>query len=294
VSGQARAGEGVAQLREALRRLGAGELRRASPVRGGRHTQVLRLECESGTYGLRVFPPGQEELARREYLVMRHLQGTRIPAPEPHALLTLEGRAAILMSWCPGRPMATELMRRPWRACHLGASMGRLQAELHSLDVPPELRSALPSWLEAIPLDPELRCLLERASLGRESLLHLDVHPFNVMTDGGRVTGLLDWANARLGDPRADWARTLSILQLDVGPRPWIVVALVRLFELGWRWGYRSRRGRLAHMPAFLAWAGELLLRDRGPRPDRQDSLSPAQVARVRRWISTWRRRAGL
>src|SRR5438132_39917 len=42
------------------------------------------------------------------------------------------------------------------------------------------------------------------------ALLHLDYHLLNVMTDRSRVTGVLDWTNARAGDPRADLARTFT------------------------------------------------------------------------------------
>ncbi len=283
---------GMESLREELRRLGCGPLRRVSRVRGGRHTLLLKLECEPGNYCLRVFPPGQDGLARREWLIMRGLQGSTVPVPQPYAVLSLQGRSAILMAWCSGRTLLDELRRRPWLVCKLGSMMGRVQARLHSVPVPPELLAEVPFWLEEPWLDAELRTRLGAFSDGPQALLHLDIHPLNVMTDGRRVTCLLDWANARLGDPRADYARTLSILRLETeGLRP-LELVMLRLFELGWRWGYASARGKPKHMAPFLAWAGELMLRDRGPRPGREDPMSPEGLARVQRWVATWRHRS--
>ena len=49
-----------------------------------------------------------------------------------------------------------------------------------------------------------------RQAQGRPSILHLDYNPYNVAVEGDRISGLLDWTNARIGDPRADLARDLD------------------------------------------------------------------------------------
>jgi aminoglycoside phosphotransferase (APT) family kinase protein len=49
-----------------------------------------------------------------------------------------------------------------------------------------------------------------------DRLLHLDLHPFNVLVDEqGDVSGVLDWANVAGGHPDLDRARSWSILTLD-------------------------------------------------------------------------------
>ena len=51
-------------------------------------------------------------------------------------------------------------------------------------------------------------------------LLHLDLHPFNVLVnDDGEPTGVIDWANAAAGDPELDRARSWSLLTLDPAVR---------------------------------------------------------------------------
>jgi aminoglycoside phosphotransferase (APT) family kinase protein len=45
-------------------------------------------------------------------------------------------------------------------------------------------------------------------------LVHGDFNPANFLYEGGKVTALIDWENARIGDPREDlgWMTTMDIL----------------------------------------------------------------------------------
>jgi len=54
-------------------------------------------------------------------------------------------------------------------------------------------------------------------------LVHGDFNPANFLYEGGRVTALIDWENARIGDPREDlgWMTTMDILSnTDVMAHP--------------------------------------------------------------------------
>jgi aminoglycoside phosphotransferase (APT) family kinase protein len=52
------------------------------------------------------------------------------------------------------------------------------------------------------------------------SFLHLDYHPQNVMVSGLRVTGVIDWANAAIGDRHFDAATTAVILSTSAMEHP--------------------------------------------------------------------------
>ena len=129
-------------------------------------------------------------------------------------------------------------------------------------------------------------------------MLHLDYHPLNVMTAGHRLTCVLDWANAAVGDPRADVARTVTLLRLAPLP-PGVPVALGLMLrfmlELAWRTGYRHAAGRLEGMPLFYAWAGSMMYRDFEPKLGQPGVwLQRGDLERIRRWTATWKRRACL
>jgi hypothetical protein len=125
------------------------------------------------------------------------------------------------------------------------------------------------------------------------TLLHLDYHPLNVLIANGKVTAILDWANAGVGNPRADLARTLSILRLIPFPGG-LAGAIARMqrrtFEAGWWRGYQEVAGPIDGLAPFCWWAGLVMERDLAPRVGRPDLpwLTSDFLARVRSWTADW------
>ena len=119
----------------------------------------------------------------REASVMRHARRHGFPAPQ---VFDAEG-PDILMERVDGPNLMQDIARRPWRL----RAHARLLADLHR-----QLASVrAPGWLPAAD-----------GCIGN-SLLHLDLHPLNVLVtaDGPRV---IDWANACRGPAGAELANT--------------------------------------------------------------------------------------
>jgi aminoglycoside phosphotransferase (APT) family kinase protein len=138
--------------------------------------------------------------------------------------------------------------------------------------------------------------MLERVASPAAALLHLDYHPLNVLTDGTRITAILDWANARAGDPRADVARTYSILMVapnGPGRQPLALAIGRRLLAWSWRHGYEQVAGRLSSMAPFYAWAGSVMIRDLAPRIANPHSWwQPRHLEQIQHWARAWQQRA--
>lgn len=119
-----------------------------------------------------------EREARLMALAAAH--GVRVPR-----VLELHGDAMV-MERIDGPTMEAALRRRPWRLRRQVDALARLHAQVHR-----------------VPLD-------------GASLLHLDLHPQNVLlaTEG---PVLIDWTNARSGDPALDVALTWLILATSGG-----------------------------------------------------------------------------
>jgi aminoglycoside phosphotransferase (APT) family kinase protein len=165
--------------------------------------------------------------------------------PVPRVLGRIEG--AVLLELVPGRP-AGELAD-PEHAAAAGRACGALHDRLAGL--------AAPAGLRELP--------------GRErSLLHLDLHPYNVLVDDtGEVTAVIDWTNAAAGDAALDAARTWSILTLDPA-------ALARR-DRGWTALTEAWLDGLGEIPApARAWACRFMLDDLAKRHD------PAALQHVR------------
>jgi aminoglycoside phosphotransferase (APT) family kinase protein len=234
----------------------------------------------SGPLVLRVYAsPDAVPRARREFAVRQHLWQRGFPVAQPLRLETscaVFGGPFLLVRWVPGRTLFDDMLSRPWRVFPGPRDMGRLHARLHDLPadgVPLAAGPFLPRRLEElrsligeyglVGLRPGLDWLsLHRPPPSRQaSLLHLDWHPLNLIrgADGGLT--VLDWTEADVGDPHADLATTL--LMIECLPHPagglWgrAAVPVGRwLTRGGYLAGYRRERpvdGR--RLTYYRAWA---------------------------------------
>lgn len=267
-----------------LASLGYHDPREVSPVRGGRDTAIWRVRHGGRSYALRVFRPEQAPVVAYEVAAMRAARDGGVPVPDVHACGEWRDRPAILLSWAEGRTVFDELQRSPARAWELGVLSGQTLARVHTVPAPEHARS----W-RAGPGSVAARLGDRLDAVGRDdTLLHLDFHPLNLLTDGQRVTAVLDWTNARAGDPRADLARSISILRLDTAHLAPETRALARQYERGLRHGY----GPVTDLAPFLAWAGAFMLDDIDHRLDK-DPGGARQRDQIHRWIERWRKRSG-
>ena len=277
-----------------LEALGLSALTRSTRVHGGADTLIWRIEYGNQRYALRVFRAEQVAMTRREVIAMKAAGSIGLPVPEVHAEGLWGDRPALLLNWMPGRPLTHAFALSPWRAWTHGLVLGRVQAAIHGVPAPANLFHPVP-WVEWSKPDKMLRDRLLALSTGSGALLHLDLHPMNVLAERGHITAVLDWANARCGDPRADLARTASILRfgpLDGIPSP-VSGLLRRALTAGWRRGYREIAGPVSGMAPFYVWAG--MVRDLTPRLGRSDlPWLTTCLQRVQDWTAGWRTRADL
>jgi aminoglycoside phosphotransferase (APT) family kinase protein len=155
------------------------------------------------------------------------------------------------------------------------------------------------SWIDSLgEQERELQKILRRVVSPTPSLLHLDYHQLNVLSNGSRIVGVIDWPNAQIGDPRADVARTYSMLAIEPyvpGTQGVRLALLRRIIVAGWRRGYEQIRGRLTDMAPFHAWAGLYLQRSLAHRvTDPSSWWRPEHMMKIRRWTDGWKRRSGL
>ncbi|MBA3415236.1 MAG: phosphotransferase, partial [Chloroflexia bacterium] len=226
-------------------------------------------------YALRLFAEGDARTFRRERAAMDAVRDRGVPVPVVHATTEVEGRAVMLLDWRPGRTILEELMRRPDLAWSLGVVMGRAHGALHLRAIASGFREHGRDWIAwAGPEEVGLQERVRHASARNArpaTVLHLDFHPANVLVEAGRVTGIIDWANAGVGDVRADVARTASILRfapVPPGAPRARTLRLRRLFRRGWRSGHRRVVGHLPEMDLFDTWALAVMLRDLGQKFD--------------------------
>jgi aminoglycoside phosphotransferase (APT) family kinase protein len=252
----------------------------------------------SGQYALRLLRAEQTAVWPQELTAMRQAAAGQIPVPILHKTMLWQERPVILMSWCEGETVAARLLAAPWLVWRLGKAMGEMQARLHQVDFLLEAGQTSAGWIDwKGPCDPAVKQRLLAQLPPAPTLLHLDFHLHNVLTDGKRITAVLDWTNARPGDPRADLARTYAILRIDPwdGRSSWAQQLFRRLLSAAWRSGYTTGKGPIGDLALYLAWAGGAMQRDLAPRLQRPDAwLRQSHLDAIGRWTAKQKRAAGL
>ena len=93
------------------------------------------------------------------------------------------------------------LGRWPERATSLGEVCGEVLARIHAVTIPVDPDRGWLRWSGLGSDDPFYQQL--DAFARHDRLLHLDFHPLNVLTDGVRVTAVLDWYHGSRGTSSA-------------------------------------------------------------------------------------------
>lgn len=257
---------GVSTLQRILETSGIDALD-AQPITSGLSgTAIWRVQTADGPLAVRSFTPGQLATWQREQTALEAALDAGLPVPKVHASAAVAASPYLITDWLSGQPLTRYLLRHPWEAEKLGRQMGELQARLHRIVVEKRKRVIFGDWRRwPLDLSPETRQLLDQLDLQPDRLLHLDFHPDNLLVDDGRISGIIDWSNAKAGDPRADLARTL--LLLAYGPRlfGWrylLARPVIRRLIAGWQAGYWEAAGRQRNLGPFLLWAAEDTLAD--------------------------------
>lgn len=124
-----------------------------------------------------------------EARMMAHVRELGYPAP---AVVELSGdERDLVMERIDGPDMVVDLRRRPWLARRHGALLADLHRRLHAL--------AAPAWAGPPPVGEG------------DALVHMDLHPMNVIL-GPQGPVVIDWTNARRGDPGIDVALTWALI----------------------------------------------------------------------------------
>jgi aminoglycoside phosphotransferase (APT) family kinase protein len=152
-----------------------------------------------------------------EARTMEYARNAGFPVPAVSEL-SADG-CDLVMQRLDGPVMMARLGRRPWTIGHQGSLLAELHRRLHEIEAP--------EWAVPAP------------SGSGDRLLHLDLHPLNViLTPTGPM--VIDWTRASRGDPLTDVALTWVLLASAAIP-----AGRLKAAALGW--------GRDALVRSFLA-----------------------------------------
>lgn len=227
----------------------------------------------------------------RELVALRVARTAGVPVPEVVATGTWRDRHVAITSWCAGETVGERLRRTTGdEQTDVAHRFGHAQAILHSTELSHLDLAELRAVGRAVP---DLGVAGTPGDPGSNTLLHLDFHPFNVLDDGSRVTGIVDWANASVGDRRFDIARTRGLFALAGVFAPEIAARAEQAADqltVLWAEGYST----VLPMPdddemaPFFVAAAASMASDWEPRT-RSGEVDGTILAAIERWAVRWR-----
>lgn len=204
-----------------------GPIRRVTLPQQGVCNLLLRVEAEQGEFALKLARAGyRSQELWAEHTIMQQLQGSRVPVPRS-LLFERQGEYSLqLREFAPGEPLSAVLAADPAIRHEAIRQMGETLAAMHAIW--PTGTRTWEEWADAslehaarnlaagvcdpadfTPDAPPAEVLewLRRcrpAGGGTVGLLHGDYRPKNQLWQDGKVTAVIDWAFADVGDPYYD------------------------------------------------------------------------------------------
>ena len=210
-------------------------LRRTWPLKGGISSRMTAIEVafEDGRMRRMVVRQPSDETIRRhpraaadEFKLLQILQSTVIPAPAPYHLDESRESLAttcLVIEYIDGAPESS-----PTDVSDFIAQFAARLAEIHRIDgvdvrlaflpkhspcfVEQRGRAVTDAALNVKRIREVLEATWPADSRNRLALLHGDYWPGNVVWKDGQLRGVIDWEEARIGDPIAD----LATSRLDI------------------------------------------------------------------------------
>jgi aminoglycoside phosphotransferase (APT) family kinase protein len=169
---------------------------------------------------LRLFRTARSaEALAREAAAMTAARAAGPIAPAVRGTIEVGGRQGLLIERVDGPDLFATIARRPWTIVAAGRMLGEIHARLHEVEAP-SLQSTKERLTRNIAARETMPASILQTALSvldglpdGDRLCHGDLHPGNIlMSPSGPI--VVDWPNATRGDPTADVARTLALLQV--------------------------------------------------------------------------------
>jgi aminoglycoside phosphotransferase (APT) family kinase protein len=194
---------------------------------------------------LRIYPEKHDPLKpQREFRKLGRLQDAPIPVPKPYVLEVnpkILGYPFSIIERIPGETLEKAIMRySPNDFEKFISTFAQYLVNLHNFrfknfgvetpkgiikeeipydkfilnDITRSLNFLRKAGYYVEPLSKWFISFKKQLKLERFSLLHGDPQPRNIMVQGAKITGLIDWEYSRLGDPALDAGWTLFFFSL--------------------------------------------------------------------------------
>lgn len=184
--------------------------------------------------------PGPAPYLKREFEITKTLSKTRLPFPQAHEVIDVDGRLGIIFERIDGNTMLSEMTSKPWKMAAFASILADLHTSMHGnvLSDIPSLKKNLENRINGVF---QVSASTRQSALERlhklpdgAALCHGDFHPDNVLISPRGVV-IIDWSDAARGNPLADVAAlSLQLKHAAIAPYikgKWLIRAGKLLFH---------------------------------------------------------------
>lgn len=190
-----------------------------SPLMQGMEAEAVKVATDAESYVLKIWSRDSKPDIRLQYQVLNMLYKRGVSVPKPIGWGINASGDSVLLTTFDGDPLRDGNDQTMREIADLLDYIHRISPE--ELDTHIQLQRHnfrdyfFPGMQEYPDLYPLLEQLVELASPKHEHIIHGDFHLGNIVEQQGRLT-VIDWTNVQLGDPRYDFAWSLTLQQIYV------------------------------------------------------------------------------
>lgn len=188
------------------------------PIFTSRSSEIFNWEDDKL---LKLFRPEVDhELIINEEINTRETFNSGVSKVECFGRVKVDEREGIIIRRVPGKTLISLAGSKPLTAFAVHELMADLQIAMHCAHND-KIRNYKQFVIDALDSEPMSFLSAEEKAIctdklealpDGDSILHLDFHPDNIMSDGKYDTTIIDWMTAASGAPAADVAATLFLL----------------------------------------------------------------------------------
>lgn len=154
-----------------------------------------------------------------EAYIARTVRAAGLAVPRPGEVVEVDGRLGLEYERFDGKPMGEIMPVKPWLLPRFARQLAELHVAIHKIPGVagiPSQRERLADKIRTakdLPVPLQEACLQALAQMpDGDRLCHGDFHPLNVLLHKGHAA-IIDWVDATCGNPLADVARTVVLMQ---------------------------------------------------------------------------------
>ncbi|QHW35005.1 aminoglycoside phosphotransferase family protein [Paenibacillus rhizovicinus] len=256
------------------------------PMEQGFEAEVMLIRSAEERYVLKVWNKSSKPDIRFQYCLLNALFERGISVSRPLGWGTDPNGHQVLLTTFDGKSVNKANKRKMTDIARLLSSLHRIDVEdLGDIRLPrfDFIDYFFPGASEHADIAEALSSIVRKTPMKQERLIHGDFHLNNLVEDENGRCAVIDWTNGQLGDPRYDFAWSVTLKSIYVSDR------LAAAFRSAYLSANELEPEELAAFEALACLRWILLYRS-GGAPG-----GPEQVAKVNRlmannaWLNAYR-----